>query len=248
MIENNPFRFDVGQLTDKGCVRDHNEDSFLSKPQSGLWVVADGMGGHSAGDFASQTITEQADTVGVPSSAQDLQARFMERLTHANNIIRNHAETLGGTIIGATLVALLVFEDSYACIWTGDSRIYLLRDGALLQQTTDHTEVQELLDSGSITPEEAENWPRKNVITRAIGVTQEPNCEVISGTLQPGDVFLLCSDGLTEHLTDSEITQFLAMGSAQAICDNLISETLARGAKDNTTAVVVNCSKAILGA
>lgn len=248
MIENNPFRFDVGQLTDKGCVRDHNEDSFLSKPQSGLWVVADGMGGHAAGDFASQTITEQADTVGVPSSAQDLQARFMERLTHANNIIRNHAETMGGAIIGATLVTLLIYEDSFACIWSGDSRIYLLRDGALMQVTTDHTEVQELLASNSLTPEEAENWPRKNVVTRAIGVTEEPNCEIVSGTLQPNDVFLLCSDGLTEHLMDFEIKQFLEAGSAQSICDELISETLARGAKDNTTAVVVRCSQDILEA
>jgi len=243
MAGNNVFTFDVGQSTDKGCVRDHNEDSYLAQPESGLWVVADGMGGHAAGDFASQTITEIAGTVGVPSSAQDLQARFMERLTRANNLILAHAETLGGTTVGATIVALLIYEDAFACIWSGDSRIYLLRDGVLTQQTTDHTEVQALLAAESITVEEAEAWPRKNVITRAIGVTSEPNCDVVSGVLQAGDVFLLCSDGLTEHLDATEIGAVMSNGTAQSICDTLIAETLARGAKDNTTAVVIRCNE-----
>lgn len=243
MAGNNMFMFEVGQATDKGCVRDHNEDSYLAQPESGLWVVADGMGGHEAGDFASQTITEIAGTVGVPSSAQDLQARFMERLTRANNLILAHAETLGGATVGATIVALLIYEDAFACIWSGDSRIYLLRDGILTQQTTDHTEAQALLAAESISVEEAEAWPRKNVITRAIGVTNEPNCDVVSGILQTGDVFLLCSDGLTEHLNAAEIGGVMANGAAQSICDTLIAETLARGAKDNTTAVVIRCDE-----
>lgn len=235
------FSFEVGHATNTGCVRNHNEDSYLARSDFGLWVVADGMGGHTAGDFASQTITGLAETVGVASSAQDLQARFMERLTQANRLIRDHSVNLGGATVGATLVALLVFEDAYACIWSGDSRIYLLRNGVLTQKTTDHTEVQTLLEAGTISPEEAVDWPRKNVITRAIGVTEEPNCDIVSGVLQAGDLFLLCSDGLTEHLTDADIGKMLAAGPAQDICNYMIAETLARGAKDNTTAIVIRC-------
>ncbi len=143
ITENEFFRFETGQATDTGRVRHHNEDSLLTRPESGLWLVADGMGGHAAGDFASQTIAEEAGSVGMPSSAADLQARFMERLTRAHARILNHAAQLGAGTIGATVVALLIHDDAFACAWSGDSRIYLLRDGVLVQQTIDHTEVQQ---------------------------------------------------------------------------------------------------------
>ena len=234
------FLFETGAATDTGCIRDHNEDSYFVRPESGVWVVADGMGGHDAGDFASQTITGEMETVGFSISAGDLQARFMERLGRAHQRIGEHAIQLGGGTVGATLVALLVYDDSFACIWSGDSRIYRLRNGNLEQLTRDHTEVRELLDAGMISAEEAENWPRKNVITRAIGVADEPNCDIVSGDLRADDVFLLCSDGLTEHNTDEDLADMLRRGqSAQDACDALIAQTLERGAKDNTTAVVV---------
>jgi len=235
------FSYESGAATDQGCVRDHNEDSLLVRPDYGIWVVADGMGGHAAGDVASATIVDELGSVGVPGSAADLQARFMERLTRAHNRILDHAAQMGGGTMGATLVALLAFEDAYACIWSGDSRIYLLRDGVLSQQTADHTEVQALLASGAISASEAAVWPRKNVITRAIGVSDAPNCDVVSGRLEEGDTFLLCSDGLTEHVTDAEIAQILTAPTAQAACDTLVAETLARGARDNVTAVVMRC-------
>ncbi len=236
------FLFDTGAATDTGRVRDHNEDSYFVRPESGVWVVADGMGGHDAGDFASQTITGEMETVGFSISAGDLQARFMERLGRAHHKIGEHAISLGGGTVGATLVALLVYEESYACIWSGDSRIYRMRNGSLEQLTRDHTEVQELLDAGMIGEEEAENWPRKNVITRAIGVSEEPNCDVVSGEIRQGDMLLLCSDGLTEHNSDADIVAALQRGeTAQSICNDLIAQTLDRGAKDNVTAVVVRC-------
>lgn len=235
------FTFSTGSSSDTGRVRDHNEDSMLAQPQSGVWVVADGMGGHEAGDFASQTIVAQIATVGRASSAPDLQARFMERLTFANDQIRDRSEELGGATIGATLVALLVHEEKFACIWSGDSRIYLKRDGVLQQVTQDHTEVQELLNSGAITPHEAAEWPRKNVITRAIGVTEDPSTDETYGTLEAGDLFLLCSDGLTEHVADHELPELLSDGSPQDKCDRLVSLTLERGAKDNVTVIVVEC-------
>ena len=241
MFHNDFFSFETGQATDVGRVREVNEDSFLSRPDSGLWVVADGMGGHAAGDFASQTIVHELFSIGVPGSAEDLRMRFMERLSRANDAILAHAAELDRGSIGATVVALLVHGTDYACIWSGDSRIYRLRDGRLEQQTRDHTEVRALVDAGSITQEEAVNWPRRNVITRAIGVFETPECEMVTDSLKLGDTFLLCSDGLTEHLSDAEIADFLAHHDAQGACDRMIAETLARGARDNVTVIVMRC-------
>lgn len=235
------FTFETGQATDVGCRREVNEDNFLSRPDYGLWVVADGMGGHAAGDFASLTIVRELDSVGMPASADDLRARFMERLTRANTTILSHAAEIGRGTIGATIVALLVHEDFFACVWSGDSRIYLLRNGQLLQQSRDHTEVRALLDAGTITSDEARTWPRKNVITRAIGVSEAVDCDVVTGRLEVGDCFVLCSDGLTEHLTDAEIAGFAQQFAPQAACDAMIRETLNRGARDNVTVIALRC-------
>lgn len=243
MIENDFFLLETGQATDTGKVRSHNEDSHLSRPDFGLWVVADGMGGHDAGDFASQSITAEVASVGLSSSLTDLEARFMERLQRANDSIRRKSDSLGGATVGATMVALLVHDDDHACIWSGDSRIYRFRDGHLLQLTEDHTEVQSLVNSGAISPEEARVWPRRNIITRAIGVTDTPHCDMRVDRVRVGDAFLLCSDGLTEHLTDDDIAAHLSRRDlhAQMICNALIAETLDRGAKDNVTCIVVRC-------
>lgn len=244
-VQTDHFVIETGAATDTGRVRDHNEDSYLTKPEFGVWVVADGMGGHDAGDFASQTIVGELASVGYAISTEDLEARFMERLGRAHLRIAEHAMMLGGVTVGATLVALLAHDDQYLCVWSGDSRIYRLRDGVLTQQTRDHTEVRELFDAGLISAEEAENWPRKNVITRAIGVSDAPRCDTVGGDLQPGDMFLLCSDGLTEHNSDGDIADVLRSGlPPQAICDGLIRQTLDRGAKDNVTAVVMRCRAA----
>ncbi len=241
MFSNEFFTFVTGQATDVGCVREINEDSFLTRPESGVWVVADGMGGHAAGDYASQLIVRELFSVGVPASADDLQARFMERLVRANDLIFQHAAELGAGSIGATVAALLIYDGDFACIWSGDSRVYLLRAGQISQQTRDHTEVQLLLDSGTISAEEAVNWPRKNVITRAVGVTQAPECDVVGGKIELGDRFLLCSDGLIEYLSDAEIAGILANHEPQDACDHMVQETLNRGAKDNVTVIIIHC-------
>ncbi len=243
MHNNDFFLFDTGQATDVGCLREVNEDSFLTRPDYGVWAIADGMGGHAAGDFASQTIVRELNSIGVPSSAEDLQARFMQRLTRANEIILQHAADLGRGSIGATLVALLIHGEDFAVIWSGDSRAYLLLDGQLVQQSRDHTEVRALLDAGSITAEEAAHWPRKNVITRAIGVSEFPHCDAVTGRLQSGSVFVLCSDGLTEHLADADILHHAAGLPPQQACNAMIAETLARGARDNVTVVMVDCRR-----
>ena len=238
--------FETCTRTDVGCVRTLNEDSLLAMPASGLWLVADGMGGHTAGDFASQTIVSELSTAGVPTGAMDLRARFMARLTQANTMIQNHAAELGGGTIGSTVAALLIQQDHFACIWSGDSRVYRMRGDKLTRVSRDHTEVQALLDTGSITPEQAETWPRKNVITRAIGVTEQPECDMVEGALADDDVFLLCSDGLTEYFDDAELAKVLYAGAKWAldpICDQLVETALQRGGKDNVSVVLVRCKK-----
>lgn len=235
------FTFEDGAATHEGRVRDHNEDRFLRKPRSGVWVVADGMGGHEAGDFASEAIVDSITSIGLASSAEDLQARFVDRISRAHTIIQDRSRELNGATVGATVVGLLIYKAGFACIWAGDSRIYRMREGRLSQVTVDHTEAQELLASGAITAEQAENWPRKNVITRAIGVSESPNLEEKYGNLEIGDTFLLCSDGLTEHIEDAEIEAILNEHGAQKSCEVLVDMTLERGARDNVTIVVVRC-------
>lgn len=242
MLDTSRFRFDTGAASDTGCIRDHNEDRFLPAPEMGIWMVADGMGGHEAGDVAAQIIVDQVASVRRAANAPDLQARFLDRLDRANDAIRDHAQRNGGATMGATMAALLVHDTGYAGIWCGDSRIYLIRDGAISQISRDHTEVQELLDSGAITPEQAATWPRRNVITRAVGVMPSVPVDQVYGTLRDRDTFVLCSDGLTGHLDDSEIAALTMGKPAQRACDALIAATLARGAHDNVTVLVIRCS------
>lgn len=241
-MSNPKFRFETGAVTHDGCVRDHNEDRFLTAPNLGIWLVADGMGGHFGGDVAAQAIVDRVETVSQASSAPDLRARFLDRVALANADIRAHSTRNEGATIGATLAALLIHEAHFSCSWCGDSRIYLLRDGTLSQVSRDHTEAQELLDSGAITAEQAENWPRKNVITRAIGVYEEAGIDHVTGTLNDRDAFLLCSDGLTGHLQDDEILSMMRGQPSQAACEALLAETLRRGASDNVTIVIVRCA------
>jgi protein phosphatase len=233
------FDVDSCGMSHAGCIRDLNEDRYLVKADSGVFAVADGMGGHDAGEIASTSIVEHLKSIGIPSSAPDLRARFEDRVTLANREIRAiSAERKAGTI-GSTLAALLAFEHQYACMWAGDSRIYMLRDGRFSQLSRDHTEVQDLLDKGLLSPAEAENWPRRNVITRAIGAMEDPMLDIAHGKIQPDDRFLICSDGLTAHVSDDEIRDTLAARSAQEACKALIDLTLERGATDNVTVVIV---------
>jgi serine/threonine protein phosphatase PrpC len=226
-----------------GLVRELNEDRYLVKSESGLFVVADGMGGHDAGEVASTSIVDHLKSIGIPSSAPDLKARFEDRVIMANREIRELSSRNGSTI-GSTLVALLAFERSYACMWVGDSRIYMLHSGKLSQLSRDHTEMQDLLDRGLLTPEAAASWPRRNVITRAIGAVDEPALDIAHGRITPGDKFLLCSDGLTAHVPDEEIGSALAENSPEHACGSLIDLVLSRGGTDNVTVVVVEFREA----
>ena len=230
--------FESYGVSHKGCVRQLNEDSFLIEPQSGLWVVADGMGGHDAGEVASASIVEHLATIGIANSAPDLRARFEDRLSQAHAEIRRISAARGVTI-GSTVAALLAKDGRFACLWSGDSRIYLVRDSTISQISRDHTEVQELLDQGMISPTEALAWPRRNVITRAVGVTENILVDFQQGEILPGDVFVLSTDGLTAHVTDVEIGSAVMSSTPQAACQTLLATALARGGTDNVTIVLV---------
>jgi protein phosphatase len=237
------FRFEHGKGTDVGQVRNINEDSLLALDDAAIWLVADGMGGHAAGDFASQTIVDHMETLGVPASREDMKQRFVQRLTEANRRIMSHASELGRGSIGTTVAALMVFDNTFACFWSGDSRVYRMREGVLNRVSKDHTEVQALIDAGTISVEDAASWPRKNVITRAIGVSDPPAFEVLEGRVADGDLFLICSDGLTEYFADSEIEKVLSQPSddLDALSRWFVNTAVERGGKDNVTVVVMRC-------
>ena len=232
--------FECAAETHVGCVRAHNEDNFLTLPEVGLWAVADGMGGHEAGEVASAAVVEALSLVREASSAAELLRFCEERLISSNEEIRAIALQRNVEVIGTTVVVLLTFDSFFACLWSGDSRAYLVRDGKISQITRDHTEVEELLAEGRLTLEQAKTWPRRNVITRAIGVFDVPEIDMNHGILEPGDTFILCSDGLTAHVETDEIQQITKSSGAKDACAELVQLTLERGAKDNVTVVVVN--------
>jgi protein phosphatase len=238
MIPSSTVIFETGAATHVGKVRTRNEDSYLAKPEIGVWAVADGMGGHEAGDLASQTVVKALASIVAPNSASELLSQCESRMVLANNHLVEIARERGGILIGSTVAVLLTFGFHYACVWSGDSRIYLIRGGEITQLSRDHTQVQELVEEGVLTPEEARTFPGRNVITRAIGVHPEPELELAQGALRPGDTFVICSDGLTGHVGDAEILAHAARGRAQAAADALVALTLERGALDNVTVVI----------
>ena len=232
--------FDTGAATHVGKLRRHNEDSFLARPEAGLWAVADGMGGHDAGDLASAAVVDALRSIERPRSASELLALCEQRVASANANLRQIGRERG-SIIGTTVAMLLIYERDYACVWSGDSRIYRVRGGEIGQLTCDHSAVQELVADGTLSRDEASTWPGRNVITRAIGIEDHPELDIETGLIEPGDIFVICSDGLTGHVRDGEILSCVRGGDAQRACDALVALTLERGAVDNVTVIVVQC-------
>jgi serine/threonine protein phosphatase PrpC len=198
------------------------------------------MGGHSAGDVASRTIAEIFADLDLSGSLSDLAERIESALLDANRRLLQLAQrSPTQTTIGATVVVLLARGEYFLTCWVGDSRIYRLRQGRLQQLTQDHSQVEELVTRGLLLPEEAENHPASNVVTRAVGATDELFVDMDYGDARPGDRFLLCSDGLTRELTDAEIRSVLARNASAAdLCSALVDMALQRRARDNVTAIV----------
>jgi protein phosphatase len=239
-----PLSFDVSSVTHAGKVRVRNEDSCLVRTDTGLWAVADGMGGHEAGDLASRILVESLNAIEQPEAALDLLEQCETQIFRANQQIVDLSRARDGATIGTTAAVLLVRDKHYACVWAGDSRVYLINGGSITQLSRDHTEVEELVAAGTLSREDVKNWPN-NVITRAVGVADDLELEIVSGSADPGDIFVICSDGLTKHLRDDEILQYAAGRNARTACEMMLELALERGGLDNVTVVVVRLLAAV---
>lgn len=236
----------VGARSDVGMVRSGNEDAFFAEADDrrGVFVVADGMGGHAAGEVASEMAVQIVSRYLLPlehirDSASEEQ--LAASLRDANRAIydRMLAE-VDKQGMGTTASVLVLSENRFLIGQVGDSRVYLLRDGALQQLTKDHSYVQEQVDAGLLTPEQARYHPYSNVITRCIGASETVDVDLYRGEMLPGDVFLVASDGLTGMVDDRRLQQILlARSSPGRIVDALISEANGRGGLDNITAIVI---------
>jgi serine/threonine-protein phosphatase Stp1 len=229
-------------MSHPGMKRKHNEDAYVDRPDLGVWAVADGAGGHHAGEVAAGMIRESLEAIPAGLSASELLAEVRTRIEATHEALRAEALRRGpDVIIASTVVVMLARNDHFACLWAGDSRAYLLRDGTLQQITRDHSLVQELVESGMIRPEEAEHHPRANVITRAVGAElEEFALDKVSGRIQAGDRFLLCSDGLNKTLPDDQLASLLAANEGVPPPQSLIAAALAHNVSDNVTAVAVD--------
>jgi len=224
--------------THPGTVRPRNEDSVVNRLDLGLFAVADGAGGHGAGDVASQAVAAALEAIPPGLSAAEVLAQARLRIAAAHADLQTQAAAAGeGRIIATTVVLLLVRGEHFACLWAGDSRAYLLRAGRLSRVTRDHSLVQELVDAGTLTEAEAEAHPQANVILRAVGGIGELLLDKVSGRLLTGDRVLLCSDGLFKAVAEDAIAAVLAGGGD---ADALIHAALVERARDNVSALIVD--------
>jgi serine/threonine protein phosphatase Stp1 len=227
-----------------GLVRRLNEDAVLGRSEIGLWAVADGVGGGHAGDRASALVVSALEKLPVPTGRVGFVEDVRASLEEVNRRLRVEAvASRDDRAIASTVVCLLHFEHWYCCLWAGDSRLYRLQAGNLEQLTKDHSEVQSLLDYGLISVEEARQHPSANIITRAVGAEDILQLQAIEGEIEPGDAFLLCTDGLTKVVEDWEIGIALSVLSAPDAVHSLIGMTLQRGAPDNVSVAIIKVTQ-----
>lgn len=234
-----PFVWESSSRTDDGMVRDHNEDACLDRPEAGIWAVADGMGGHAAGDLASGALVEALGELDPPESLSAFVEEVEDRMLAVNTRMREMASREEVHTIGSTIVALLIRGRYCVCMWAGDSRLYRYRRGKLEQLTQDHALVEELVEKGVLTPEEAVGHPQSNLVTRAVGATDILHIDAEIYELAHKDKFVLCSDGLDKEVDDVKITAFVKGEEIGNLSNALVDVALASGARDNVTVVAV---------
>jgi protein phosphatase len=241
--------FTCAARTDVGIVRSGNEDNYLMQSDRGIFIVADGMGGHAAGEVASEmAVRIISSTLGSLRGQTDEQVgeKMREAIRAANEAI--FSRTLSEHDkrgMGTTVTVLALLPNRYLIGQVGDSRAYLLRNNEMMQLTKDHSYVQEQVDAGLLTPEQARVHPYSNVITRCVGAGMEVTPDVYFGNLLSGDLVLLASDGLTGMLEDEHLIRILqSEGGPQKWVDKMIAEANRRGGLDNITAIVVKIESA----
>ncbi len=229
------LRYWSSSRTVVGNVREVNEDSVLDLPAAGLWVVADGMGGHSAGDVGSRMLVDALAGVRPAERPSQLIDEIEDRIFEVNGLLQQRSTEAGAALCGTTVVALIAFGSFVACLWAGDSRVYRLRGTALEQLTRDHSEAQEFVDAGRGVVGAAQN-----VVTRAVGGFDDLQLELDVREARDGDSYLLCSDGLYRELSDQHIAWHLRQEPATAAAA-MIEQALSGTCADNVSAVVVRC-------
>jgi serine/threonine-protein phosphatase Stp1 len=232
--------FECVSRTHPGLKRKVNEDSILVRTERGLWAVADGMGGHEAGDVASAKVVEALSLVPPHVRIE----RFVDDAILALKNVNRELIQLARVdhmprTIGTTVVGLVIAGGQFGCFWAGDSRAYRVREGEIAQLTRDHSLVQDLIDAGMLSPAEAEDHPNASVITRAVGASEELKVDTSGGDARPGDIFIIASDGLTRVVDDDLIYEELTRSEPPQAADRLLETVLTRGAPDNVSLIIV---------
>jgi protein phosphatase len=233
------LRWTSAARTDVGLVRSRNEDAFLDQPLRRMWAVADGMGGHAFGDVASKLVVDTLAALPAPVDLQQAVADVRDQLLAAHQVLLAEATARQVPVIGSTVVVLLAWGHAGACVWAGDSRIYLCRGGSLHQLTRDHNQFEELQARQGLSAAEAQSYAGGNMLTRALGANLALELDEVAVQVSGGDVFMLCSDGLSNAVGEEDIRAALAGGLCDQAADALLAQALANGGRDNISVVVV---------
>lgn len=235
--------FKSSATTHVGMVRKVNQDSYAERTDIGVWAVADGMGGHEAGEVASATVTDSIKSLQPSENITDMVQAVEQSIMAANLQLTEQAASYDSQRVpGSTIVVLIINGNQGALVWAGDSRIYRRRDNEVTLLTRDHSHVQDLVDQGVILESEAESHPMANVITRAVGISEPLELDSMWIDVRDDDQYLLCSDGLSRLVTNEELGSMMANKDSEEVTQSLLHTALVRGARDNVTLICVkNC-------
>jgi serine/threonine protein phosphatase PrpC len=236
----NALKFQSVARTHLGHRRTVNEDRVLERSDTGLWAIADGMGGHRAGDVAATRLIEALAAMEHETSGYARLSEMLRRIEAVNTSL--YAEQSGEGALsasGSTLVTLLAHDNHYACLWAGDSRAYLFRNGRLNTITRDHSVVQEMVDNGVLAEADRQRHPSANIVTRALGVSAVVDIEQKFAPMRDEDLYLLCSDGLSSGLDDSAIAGLLDPRDLAGSADRLLDGALAVDGTDNISLILI---------
>ncbi|MEA3640545.1 MAG: protein phosphatase 2C domain-containing protein [Lamprobacter sp.] len=241
MPEANGFVFQSASTTHPGRVRSVNQDALIDLPERGVWAVADGVGGHQQGEAASQAVVSAIAEVATSAHPEGLVEAIRQGIIGVNQQLLQRAHELGPDALIASTVAVMVADTNHCiCLWAGDSRVYGFRQGRLSRLTRDHSQVEELVERGLLSAQDALHHPEANIILRAVGRTQMLELDAVVYDLYDQDKYLLCTDGITKELDEQEIAAVLAKGSCHENCKQLLELALSRHCADNVAMIVVD--------